>query len=141
MSIYATTFFSQFVHPEIPQRFWTFPFCLRALSNHVTFPGNVIAFQIGYTVSTIKHARRSLVVLLQALAKTCSMVLALTRDSSGAQIKIAVRKAHEYVVQKNMSIYATTFFSQFVHPEIPRGSGRSHFASGRFQTTSRFRET
>ena len=43
-------------------------------------------------VSAIDYARRSLVALLKALAKTYGVVLALTRDSSDAQIKTAVRK-------------------------------------------------
>ena len=43
-------------------------------------------------VSAIDLARRSLVALLKALAKTYGVVLALTRDSSDAQIKTAVRK-------------------------------------------------
>ena len=49
-------------------------------------------------VSTIDYARRSLVALLKALAKTYGVVLALSRDSSDAQINTAVQevslKAH-----------------------------------------------
>ena len=40
----------------------------------------------------INSARRSLVALLKALAKTYGVVLALSRDSSDAQINTAVRK-------------------------------------------------
>ena len=43
-------------------------------------------------VSAIDYARRSLVALLKALAKTYGVVLALTRESSDAQINTAVRK-------------------------------------------------
>ena len=43
-------------------------------------------------VSAIDLARRSLVALLKALAKTYGVVLELSRDSSDAQIKTAVRK-------------------------------------------------
>ena len=43
-------------------------------------------------VSAIDYARRSLVALLKALAKTYGVVLELSRDSSDDQIKTAVRK-------------------------------------------------
>ena len=43
-------------------------------------------------VSAIDYARRSLVALLKALAIFFGVVLVLTRDSSDAQIKTAVRK-------------------------------------------------
>ena len=43
-------------------------------------------------ISAIDYARRSLVALLKALAKTYGVVLALSRDSSDAQINTAVRK-------------------------------------------------
>ena len=43
-------------------------------------------------VSAIDYARRSLVALLKALAKIYGVVLALTRESSDAQINTAVRK-------------------------------------------------
>ena len=42
--------------------------------------------------SAIDSARRALVALLKALAKTYGVVLALSRDSSDAQINTAVRK-------------------------------------------------
>ena len=49
-------------------------------------------------VSTIDYARRALVALLKALAKNYGVVLALSRDSSDAQICTAVQevslKAH-----------------------------------------------
>ena len=43
-------------------------------------------------VSAIDYARRSLVALLKALAKTYGVVLALSPESSDAQIKTAVRQ-------------------------------------------------
>ena len=43
-------------------------------------------------IPAIDSARRSLVALLKALAKTYGVVLALSRDSPDAQINTAVRK-------------------------------------------------
>ena len=43
-------------------------------------------------ISAIDYARRSLVALLKAFAKTYGVVLALSRDSSDAQINTAGRK-------------------------------------------------
>ena len=43
-------------------------------------------------VSAIDYARRSLVALLKALTESDGVVLALSRESSDAQIKTAVRK-------------------------------------------------
>ena len=43
-------------------------------------------------VSAIDYAKRSLVALLKALAKTYGVVLELSRDSSDTQVKTAARK-------------------------------------------------
>ena len=43
-------------------------------------------------VSAIDYARRSLIALLKALARTYGLVLALSRDSSDAPINTAVRR-------------------------------------------------
>ena len=84
-------------------------------------------------VSAIDRARRSLVPLLQALAKTYCVVLVLTQVSSDAQTKTSVRKV-------SLKAQPVCFF-QFAPPETLHGSGRFHFGSDRCETISRFGET
>ena len=117
-------------------------------------------------VSTIDYARRALVALLKALAKNYGVVLALSRDSSDAQICTAVQevslKAHpdhggseedqkllntsrdawRNAVEQNTPSHQVLIMIVFLfaRPETP-GFARHHFGSGRCETNSRFRET